>query len=96
MRAANELGMIVGLYLAKFGEEGLVRLGFQTYRQTFEAVGDSLNVKPMGLVLAVQTAPRIDFVQNPANTFSPVYRAYPTISVNWTVDSAQLRTASLL
>ncbi len=38
--------MIVAFYLSKFGAEGLDRLGFQTYKQAFEEIGRSLNVKP--------------------------------------------------
>lgn len=46
MKNANELGMIVAFYLSKFGTDGLARLGFQTYKQAFEAVGSSLQVSP--------------------------------------------------
>ena len=46
MKHENELAMIVAFYLSKFGAEGLDRLGFSTYKQAFEEVGRSLNVKP--------------------------------------------------
>lgn len=46
MKNANELGLIVGFYLSKFGEGGVARLGFRTYRQAFEVVGSSLHVNP--------------------------------------------------
>jgi len=46
MKNENELGMIVAFYLSKFGEEGLSKLGFRTYKQAFETVGHSLNVNP--------------------------------------------------
>jgi len=46
MRLENELAMVVAFYLSKFGEEGLTRLGFRTYRQAFEEVSRSLHVKP--------------------------------------------------
>ena len=46
MKNANELGMIVAFYLSKFGENGLARLGFRTYKEAFEVIGSSLNVKP--------------------------------------------------
>ena len=46
MKLENELAMVVAFYLSKFGEEGLARLGFRTYRQAFEEVGRSLHVKP--------------------------------------------------
>lgn len=46
MKPENELAMVVALYLSKFGEEGLEHLGYRSYRQAFEEVGRSLNVKP--------------------------------------------------
>ncbi len=46
MKPENELAMIVAFYLSKFGEDGLARLGFRTYRQAFEEVGRSLHVNP--------------------------------------------------
>lgn len=46
MKLENELAMVVAFYLSKFGEEGLARLGFRTYRQAFEEVGRSLHVNP--------------------------------------------------
>ncbi len=46
MKPENELAMIVAFFLSKFGEQGLARLGFKTYRQAFEGVGRSLNVNP--------------------------------------------------
>lgn len=46
MKPENELAMIVALYLSKFGEEGLEKLGYQSYRQAFNEVGRSLDVKP--------------------------------------------------
>ena len=46
MRIENELAMVVAFYLSKFGEEGLARLGFRTYRHAFEEVGCSLHVNP--------------------------------------------------
>lgn len=42
----NELAMIVAFYLSKFGDDGLERLGFSTYKQAFETIGRSLNVNP--------------------------------------------------
>jgi len=46
MKLENELAMVVAFYLSKFGEEGLARLGFRTYKQAFEEVGRSLHVNP--------------------------------------------------
>lgn len=46
MKPENELAMIVAFYLSKFGESGLHRLGFQSYRQAFDDVGNYLGVKP--------------------------------------------------
>jgi hypothetical protein len=46
MKPQNELAMIVAFYLSKFGEDGLARLGFKTYKRAFEEVDRSLNVKP--------------------------------------------------
>ncbi|NJN84016.1 MAG: hypothetical protein HC802_18225 [Caldilineaceae bacterium] len=46
MKPENELAMIVAFYLSKFGEDGLDRLGFDSYRQAFADTGRSLNVKP--------------------------------------------------
>lgn len=38
--------MIVAFYLSKFGEEGLARLGFRTYKQAFDEIGRALHVNP--------------------------------------------------
>jgi hypothetical protein len=46
MKSENELAMVVAFYLSKFGEEGLARLGFGTYREAFQEVSRSLNVNP--------------------------------------------------
>lgn len=45
----------------------------------------------LGLVIEVQTSPKISFVRNPASILAPIYRAYSTIAVNWTVNSEQLQ-----
>jgi hypothetical protein len=45
MKPENELAMIVAFYLSKYGEEGLARLGFQSYTQAFSQVSDHLAVK---------------------------------------------------
>ena len=45
MRPQNELAMIVALYLSKLGEGGLDRRGFKSYRQAFDAIGRTLDVK---------------------------------------------------
>lgn len=44
MRPENELAMIVAFYLSKFGKEGLTNLGFQSYTQAFDQIGDRLSV----------------------------------------------------
>jgi hypothetical protein len=46
MKPENELAMVVAFYLSKFGEEGLEKLGYRSYRQAFNEVGRSLSVKP--------------------------------------------------
>ena len=46
MKPENELAMVVAFYLSKFGEEGLEKLGYRSYRQAFIEIGRSLNVKP--------------------------------------------------
>ena len=46
MKPENELAMVVAFYLSKFGEEGLEKLGYQSYKQAFDDVGRSLGVKP--------------------------------------------------
>ncbi|MBN1318241.1 MAG: DUF3883 domain-containing protein [Anaerolineales bacterium] len=46
MKPENELAMIVAYYLSKFGEEGLEKLGYRSYRQAFIQIGHILNVKP--------------------------------------------------
>ena len=46
MKSENELAMVVAFYLSKFGNEGLERLGFETYKQAFQETGASLNVNP--------------------------------------------------
>lgn len=45
----------------------------------------------LGLVIEVPASPKISFVQNPANNFTPIYRAYTTITVSWSVNSEQIR-----
>ena len=45
MKPENELAMIVAFYLSKFGKEGLTNLGFQSYTQAFDQVGERLSVK---------------------------------------------------
>lgn len=44
MKPENELAMIVAFYLSKFGKEGLTNLGFQSYTQAFDQVGERLSV----------------------------------------------------
>ncbi len=44
----------------------------------------------LGLVRAVHVSPRLSVIQNPAMMLNPVYRAYPTVSVSWTVSPEQL------
>ncbi len=44
----------------------------------------------LGLVTQIPASPRIGFVQNPAFNFIPVYRAYTTIAVSWTINAEQL------
>lgn len=44
MKPENELAMIVAFYLSKFGEEGLKTLGFRSYTQAFDQVGERLSV----------------------------------------------------
>lgn len=44
MKPENELAMIVAFYLSKFGKEGLTNLGFQSYTQAFDQIGDRLSV----------------------------------------------------
>jgi hypothetical protein len=46
MKSENELAMITAFYLSKFGEEGLARLGYETYRQAFQEIGRILHVNP--------------------------------------------------
>lgn len=46
MKPENELAMIVAFYLSKYGEIGLSRLGFQSYRQAFNDIAGLLGVKP--------------------------------------------------
>lgn len=46
MKPENELAMIVAFYLSKYGERGLMNLGYRSYRQAFDSVGDLLGVKP--------------------------------------------------
>lgn len=46
MKLENELAMIAAFYLSKFGEEGIARLGFRTYKQAFEEIGRALHVNP--------------------------------------------------
>ncbi len=38
--------MVTAFYLSKFGEEGLARLEFKTYKQAFQEIGLSLGVNP--------------------------------------------------
>lgn len=45
----------------------------------------------LGLVFDVPASPKISFLQNPANNFAPVYRAYTTVAVSWTVNAEQIR-----
>jgi hypothetical protein len=44
IKPQNELAMIVALYLSKFGDESLTKIGFETYKQAFKEIGRSLNV----------------------------------------------------
>lgn len=46
MKPENELAMVAALYLSKFGEEGLGKLGYRSYTQAFAEIGRSLGVKP--------------------------------------------------
>ena len=44
----------------------------------------------LGLVIQVLESPRIGFVQNPAQSLTPVYHAYTTVTVNWVVNAGQI------
>jgi hypothetical protein len=44
----------------------------------------------LGLVIQVIDSPKIGFVQNPSQNFTPVYYAYTTVTVNWAVGANQL------
>lgn len=44
----------------------------------------------LGLVTQVLVSPKIGFVQNPFRNLVPVYRAYTTITINWTVNAEQI------
>lgn len=46
MKLENELAIVVAFYLSKFGDEGLAKLGFQSYRHAFFEIGHSLHVNP--------------------------------------------------
>lgn len=48
----------------------------------------------LGLVTQARVSPKIGFFQNPANVFTPLYHAYSTVAVSWTVNSEQLSRAS--
>ncbi len=45
----------------------------------------------LGLVTDISVSPKIKFLKNPGNKLTPTYRAYTTISVNWSVNAEQIR-----
>ena len=46
MKLENELAMVTAFYLSKFGDEGIEKLGFRTYKHAFAEIGRSLHVNP--------------------------------------------------
>lgn len=45
----------------------------------------------LGLVTEIPLSPKIRFLKNPSNSLVPVYRAYTTIAVSWSVNAEQVR-----
>lgn len=50
----------------------------------------------LGLVVDIPISPKIGFLQNPARNLVPVYRAYATIAVSWTVNFEQISRIELV
>ena len=62
MKPENELALIAGFYLAKFDRQGVINLGFNSFRQAFDEIGKRLGVKP-------------NTVKNMRDQFDPMYDA---------------------
>lgn len=45
----REKAIITGLFLSKFDKEGLLTLGFESFREAFNAIGLVLKIKPMSI-----------------------------------------------
>jgi len=49
MKPQNEMALIVAFYFSKFDYDGLAQLGYSTYREAFQDVGQKLGVKPTSI-----------------------------------------------
>lgn len=49
----------------------------------------------LGIVVDIPISPKIGFLQNPTRNLIPVYRAYTTVTVSWTVNSEQISKIKL-
>ena len=45
----RDKSILVGLYLSKFSQNGLVELGFESFQEAFNVLGFSLGVKPASI-----------------------------------------------
>ena len=50
----------------------------------------------LGLVTQARVSPKIGFVQNPVSIFIPMYHAYSTVAVSWTVNAEQISRVKLV
>lgn len=62
MKPENELALIIAFYLAKYNREAVINLGFSSFRQTFDVIGERIGVKP-------------NTVKNMRDQFDPLYDA---------------------
>lgn len=62
MKPENELALIIAFYLAKFNREAIINLGFRSFREAFDVIGDRIGVKP-------------NTVKNMRDQFDPLYDA---------------------
>lgn len=62
MKPENELALIIAFYLAKYNREAVINLGFSSFRQAFDVIGEKIGVKP-------------NTVKNMRDQFDPLYDA---------------------
>lgn len=62
MKPENELALIIAFYLAKYNREAVINLGFASFREAFDVIGERIGVKP-------------NTVKNMRDQFDPLYDA---------------------